>query len=43
MLQSNFMQGSNQEGKKSSILYELGNKMQLQVWGHCEPLREFSG
>ena len=29
--------------KKFCILYELGNKTKLGVWGHCKPLSEFSG
>ena len=36
-------QGVSQEGKKFCVLHELGNKMQLGVYGgHCESLSEFS-
>ena len=37
--------GVTQEGKKICVLHELGNKMQLGVWGwgHCDPLTGFSG
>ena len=34
-------QGISQEGKNLCVLHELGNKMQLGVWGHCEPLNGF--
>ena len=37
----NTCQGLSQEGKK--FYNELGNKMQLGVWVHCEPLNGFSG
>ena len=35
-------QGVSQEGKKPCVLHELGNKMQLGVWGNYEPLRGFN-
>ena len=35
-------QGISQEGKKLCILHELGNKMQLGVYGHCEHLNGFN-
>ena len=33
----------SQEGKKFCDLHELGDKMQLGVWGHCDSLSGFSG
>ena len=36
-------QGVSPEGKKVYVLHELGNKMQLGAWVHCEPLNGFSG
>ena len=33
----------SQEGKIFCFLHDLGNKMQLGVWGHCEPLSGFGG
>ena len=35
--------GISQEGKKFCVLHNLGNKMQLGVWWHYEPLNGFSG
>ena len=29
--------------EKFCVLHELGNKMQLGVWVHCEPQNRFSG
>ena len=34
--------GCYQRRKKFCILHELGNKKQLGVWEHCEPLNGFS-
>ena len=39
-MKSKITQGVSQEGKLFCVLHELGNKMQLEVWGHCEPLSE---
>ena len=36
-------QDISQEGKKFCILHELGNKMQLGVWAHWEPLNWLNG
>ena len=36
-------QDISQEGKQFCILDELGNKTQLEIWVHFEPLNGFSG
>ena len=38
LAQTALSQGANQEGKQVCVLYELGNKMQLDTWTHYEPL-----